>query len=164
MAVHGIPFLKYFKKQPLALGRSLRQKAAWQAKKWDQRVKLVEETLPLSQQEDAWDDLIARQLREESVSDSDIQSVEETRNVALHEEPESWISAYLRVEAGLAQKVRDFDRRNLETGRRMYYILKQERELAAKEKAEVESKKYEKRVLRRVDKFLATETAASGRD
>jgi hypothetical protein len=153
MALQGIPFLRYSKPQPWSLGRLLTQKAAWQNKKWDQLNKLTGEITPFAETEDAWDALVALQGEQEGFKNDS--SVPEDAVGDRSCDPEPWRSVSLVAEASIDQDIRSFHRRNLATGRQMVEILKQERALAAQEKAESKSRKYEQRILRKVDKFLA---------
>lgn len=142
--LQGIPFLRYSKPQSSSLGRVLRQKVAWQTKKWDQRNKLTEEIMPLGEVEDGWDTLVAMQKKQEGVPEE--RPVYEGSRVVQGPNLQSWNSAIRLTEAGIAQDLKVFDRKNLDLGRRMFEIMKKERELAAKEKADIESTKREPRV------------------
>lgn len=160
MAVQGIPFLLYSKPQSSSLGGLLRQKIAWQDKRWKERAKLNEETIPLGESEDVWDALVALQTGQEGLVNNS--SVPEDDGHGINLGSQSWNSAFRFMELSIAQKIRDFDRRNLETGRRMVEIMQQERLLAAKEKADAVSKKYEKRVSRMTDQYLDDVAADQG--
>ena len=156
MAVQGVPFLLYSKPQPLSVGRVLRQKAAWHNKKWDQRTKLMEENIPLGADEDAWDALIALQKKQEGLSNERSMPGDDENDIVSN--AGSWNAVSRFAEASIAQRIRNYDQRNLEASRRMVEIMKQERVLAAKETAGLESRRYEQRLLRRADDFLATAT------
>ena len=153
MAVQGVPFLLYSKPQPQSLGRLLRQKIAWQLKKWDQRTKLTEETIPLGVCEDAWDALVASQKKAEGHSNRT--SVPENRGNAISADSTSWNSAPQFAEMSLGDKIRSFERRNLETGRRMFEILKQEKVLAANEKEKMDSRRCKVRLFRKMNEVRA---------
>lgn len=159
-AVQGVPFLLYSKPQPLSLGRLLRQKIAWQLKKWDQRTKLTEGTIPLGESEDGWDSLVALQAKQEGLPTEKFTPEHGAHD--LDPDPISWTSSSRFAEARIGEEINSFDRRNLETGRRLVEILKQERVLAAKEEAESECRKYEGRVLRRANEVLAAAPASQG--
>jgi hypothetical protein len=140
VSVQGISFLHYSKPQSSSLGRVLRQKIAWQASKWGQRKKLSEEIIPLGENEDAWDDLVALQEEREAVTDESSKRGDYQDNANI--DSTSWNAAARVAEAGIAYDIKKYDQRNLETGRRMVEILKQERVLAANEKAVLRSRKY----------------------
>lgn len=156
MAVQGIPLLRYSKPQPVSLGRVLRQKIAWQTKKWDQRSKLTEEMIPLGETEDAWDGVIARQGRQEGLTNEKLNCRHEADVDDVSSDAESWQSASRAADLSIMQKIKDAERRNLEASRRMVNVLKQERLLAAQEQAESKATKYQGRAMRGVDDFLGT--------
>ncbi|ERF75483.1 hypothetical protein EPUS_07015 [Endocarpon pusillum Z07020] len=145
VAAQGVPFLLYSKPQPQSLGRLLRQKIAWQHKKWDQRTKLTEETIPLGVCEDAWDALVASQ--EEVEGHSNRTSVPEDRETGISGDSTSWNSAPQFAAVSVGDKIRSFERRNLETGRRLFEILKQERVLVANEKEKKSSHQVQNTVI-----------------
>ena len=147
MVAQGIPILVYSKPQSPYLGRVLRQKRAWQVKNAYQHTKLTEEVIPLASAEDAWDTLVALQQKQEGIRDE--KSMPEDSTIDITTDTEPWMSAARLAEATVDAKYRRFKRRNLEISRQMVEILKQERTLAANEKAELESQKYEKRALKR---------------
>lgn len=150
----GIPFLRYSKPQPKSLGNVLRQKIARHTKRWAQRKKLGDETIPLGEDEDAWDALVALQQAKEGLKVEEFAAGDV--RAGLNCDPESWTSVSRLADAQLAQSIRTEEKRNMETARRMVEIMKQERALAAQEKAHLESIKYERRVQRRADKLLAS--------
>jgi hypothetical protein len=153
IAVQGIPLLLYSKPQPLSLGKVLRQRLAWQTKKWDQRSKMAEETIPLCEYEDAWDSIVALQGRQEGLANEKSLHGADVDNGSS--DAESWQSASRAADMSIAQIVKNYEQKNLETSRRMFQVLKQERVLAAQEKADLKSRKYEQRVMRGIDRFLA---------
>ncbi len=138
VAAQGVPFLLYSKPQPQSLGRYLRQKIAWQIKKWEQRTQLAEETIPLGVCEDAWDALVASQQKVEGYSKRML--VPGKRENGIGADSTSWSSYSQFSEISLGDNIRRFERRSLETGRRMFEILKQERVLAANEKENMDSR------------------------
>ncbi len=149
VAVQGVPFLLYSKPQPQSLGRLLRHKIAWQLKKWDQRTKLTEETIPLGIYEDAWDTLIASQEKVERHSNRTSVPVDNENGTSAN--PTSWNTASQFAEMSLGDQIRSFEQRNLETGRRMFEILKQERVLAANEKEKMDSRRCKVHLFREVN-------------
>jgi tRNA A37 threonylcarbamoyladenosine dehydratase len=151
VAVQGLPFLLYSKPQSPALGGVLRKKVAWELKKWDQRNKLNEESIPLGDAEDAWDSFVALQAEQERRTNNT--STAEASGNKRNPFSESWSSAAHNIEATIGEQIRKFNRKNLETSRRMVEVLKQERVLAAKEKAELQSQKCEQRAAKRADRF-----------
>lgn len=153
VSVQGIPFLRYSKPQSPTLGRVLRQKIAWNIKKWDQRGKLAEVNIRWGENEDAWDALVTQQHRKEVLQHE--RSTPGHVQTELNCELTSWAAASRVADAAIGQKIRNQDLRNAKTSQRMVDILKQERMLAAKEKADLESKKYERRVARRTEGLLA---------
>jgi hypothetical protein len=132
LAVQGVPFLRYSKPQSPTLGRVLRQKITWEVKKWDQRKRLNNVLIPLGEHEDAWDALVALQEKQEGVTTE--KTAAGRNGSATNSKLMSWASPTRAAEEGIAQDIRDFDRRNLELSRRMVEILKQERILAAEER------------------------------
>jgi hypothetical protein len=157
-AAQGLAFLLYSKPQPISLGRVLRQRFAWLHKKWDQRDQLMEESLPLAEGEDEWDSIVALQSEQEGLAQQKI--IPGHRDNALHPDSIAWTSSPRFAEARLGATIHSFEQRNLERGRQMVEILKQERVLAAQEKAALECKKYEIRVLRRASDVEATSPAS----
>ena len=153
MAMQGIPLLYYSKPQPASLGRILRQKTAWQMKKWDQRSRAVGELTPLAESEDDWDAFVALQMKQEGLTNEE--SLLKADVAGLNSDAVSWQSASRAADASISQKLRTYEQKNLETSHRMIEILKLERLMAAQEKAELKSKKYEQRTMRGVDEFLA---------
>jgi hypothetical protein len=153
--VQGIAFLHYSKPQSSSLSRVLRQKIAWQASKWDQRKKLSEEIIPLGENEDAWDDIVALQEEREGVTNES--SKRGAYQGGANFDSTSWNAAARVVEAGIAQHIKKYGQKNLERGRRMVEILKQERVLAADEERELQSRKYERRLKSRATEALAPE-------
>jgi hypothetical protein len=147
VATQGLAFLRYTKPMPVSLGRVLRQKSDWVHKKWDQRDQLMAEALPLAQGEDDWDSIVALQSEQEGLATEKI--VPEHCDHASHRDSIAWTSFPRFADSRLAAAIQRFEQRNLERGLQMVEILKQERVLAANEKAALECKKYEKRVLRR---------------
>jgi Complex 1 protein (LYR family) len=157
IATQGLAILLYTKPLPVSLGRVLRQKFDWLHKKWDQRDKLMAEVLPLAQGEDHWDSIIALQSEQEGLATEKI--VPEDRDSALHCDSITWASFPRFADARLGAAIQRFEQRNLERGRQVVEILKQERVLAAKEKAALECKKYEERELRRASDAQTTSPA-----
>jgi hypothetical protein len=152
VSVQGMSFLHYSKPQSSSLSRVLRQKIAWEASKWGQRKKLSEEIIPLGENEDAWDDLVALQEEREAVADESSKRGDYQDNADI--DSTSWNAAARIAEAGIAHDIKKYDQRNLETGRRMFEILKQERVLAANEKAVLRSRKYRRHSKSRANEGL----------
>lgn len=131
----------------------LSQKIAWSNKKWDQRHQFLGEGIPLGEAEDAWDTLVELQQKQEKLSNQHCASDSNSKNFDSHFQ--SWASPSQASEAKIAQQIYKFDNTNLKMSRQLVDILKKERALAAKEKTELAALKYEQRVLRRADEFLA---------
>lgn len=147
VTVQGVPFLRYSKPQPQILGRLLRQKIAWQKKKWDQRTTLTEETIPLGVCEDAWDALVASQEKVEGHSNGT--TVPEDRETGISADSASWTSEPQFAAISIGEKIRSFERRNLEKGRQLFEILKKERVLVANEKEKKNSHQVQSTVIQK---------------
>jgi hypothetical protein len=113
---------------------------------------MSEEIIPLGENEDAWDNLIALQEEREVVTDESSKRGDYQNNANI--DSTSWNAAARLAEAGIAHDIKKHDRKNLETGRRMFEILKQERVLAANEKAVLPSSKYGRRSKSRANEGL----------
>ena len=128
VATQGIPFLRYSKPQPIVLSRMIRQKSNWQIKKWGQRG-TVEEAVSWGRHEDDWDTFV-EEMRREGKGDGGDGSTEDGPG---------WCDAMQEADVELETKIREDDTKNILLGRRMWDIVVQERELAAKEKAEAKA-------------------------
>ena len=169
VSAQGIPFLRYSKPQPVSLSRVLRQKQSWTLQKWEQK-KELEYDLVIANWEDQWDDIIERQISEETSQEeeSEESTLFEPQDFDSREEDwgdrMSWNYAVRMAEEEITQKIMAKDQLNAAMGAKMWEIVLKERELAAQEKiATRDQRRIERKAASVHDEIGQTEPGFLGK-
>lgn len=129
-SANGIPFLRLTKPQPASLSRVLRQKLARRMATFHARIELQNYWLPLAQQEDEWDALVAR----EAGKGMGLGDTDGLRVVAAEGK---WVDVVLRAREENVDVYEEWLRRDRGIIKRMQGIVDQETALVLKEGREV---------------------------
>jgi hypothetical protein len=121
-SANGIPFLRLTKPQPASLSRVLRQKLARRMETFHARIELQNYWLPLAQQEDEWDELVAAE-GEKGME----QGAEEGR----------WVDVVLKAREENVEVYEEWSRRDRGIVKKMQGIVDRETALVLKEGREV---------------------------
>ncbi|KAG9205857.1 hypothetical protein G6514_006131 [Epicoccum nigrum] len=120
-SANGIPFLRLTKPQPASLSRVLRQKLARRMATFHARIELQNYWLPLAQQEDEWDALVAAEAT------GDRERVSGTADEGC------WVDVVLKAREENVDLYEEWSRRDRGIVRRMQGIVDREAELVLKE-------------------------------
>ena len=143
---NGVPLLLYARPQPAIVGRIWRSKARLRDKRFYQQQKIKEQTVPLGQQEDAWDELVRTQMQDER-KESGLTALDQDRLYGPSARL-SWAAASAIACANIRYTMEAEDQKHAETARWMFGILQQERELAALEKDQKRQERARTRLAR----------------
>lgn len=126
VTAQGVPFLRYSKPQPISLNRVIRQRLQWNERNWGQKI-LLEKQILMAEYEDEWDELLRR---DHGIVDK------ETNNAFGKPVEPSWMDEFHNTEKTIIEAIRAKDAKQLEMGKKMWEIVKKERELKRQEKIE----------------------------
>jgi hypothetical protein len=144
VTAHGMPFLRYSKPQPVSLSRVIRQRLEWNDKNWAQRG-VVETQILMAEFEDKWDELLRR---EHGIVVGDAKT--------LFAAETSWTDEFRNTDAAILKAIRVKDAKYVETGEKMWEIVKKEKELKRQEK-------IERRIARKAMRAASQEASEGAR-
>jgi hypothetical protein len=144
VTAHGMPFLRYSKPQPISLSRVIRQRLEWNDKNWAQR-SVLEKQILMAEFEDKWDELLRQ---EHGIVVGNIKD-----NFVA--EP-SWTDEFRKTDAAILKAIRVKDAKYVETGEKMWEIVKKEKELKRQEK-------IERRIARKAMRAASQEASEGAR-
>ena len=157
---NGIPLLKYPGPQPALMNRVLRQKLLWQIKNFE-KLRALEQGVPLAQCEDDWDQIVQEHfgIDEDEEAEAELtpppppltdgqrqQRNQASRSTDRSKSPNSWTRMWIKAARDVEKAYAARQKQQFEMGRKLYQVLKDERDLRETERR---AAKHERRMARK---------------